>query len=329
MSIVVASDLGKPVMRNFERLTTASDQFFGSTVNGGYPMVWVVDNNMAIRMGVVNALNSDNCHFNISPGQSVLEVALEQLPLIYQNLAEAEWRVEPFNIPPGKYFPRIARPNHQHPGDFPSQIPPNGWPHEKAAAMLQAESLCERLENAFRTIDPDPQNMNSFGGEFRNILILAATEFEAQCKGILRANEYSNGGGNNWNTKDYVKLEPALRLADYSLSLARYPWIDPITPFKNWTANAPTQSLGWYDAYNAVKHDREKSFAQASLTNAIQSVTAVVAICLAEFGIDFLRQSSLLRDIFAVRERPSWSIGDTHGQVSGLGRIEPIFYPFD
>lgn len=194
--------------------------------------------------------------------------------------------------------------------------------------MLQAESLSERLENAFRTVDPDPQNMNSFGGEFRNILILAATEFEAQCKGVLRANEYANGGENNWKTNDYVKLEPALRLADYSISLARYPWIDPIAPFRGWTSDAPTQSLGWYRAYNAVKHDREKSFAEASLVNAIQSVTAVVAICLAEFGINFLRQSRLLRDIFAVHQRPNWTIGDTHGHVSGLGPLEPIHYPF-
>jgi len=329
MSIVIATDLGQPVKRKFERLATANDQSFGSTAAGGHPMGWLVDNNMATRMGVVNALSNGSCHFKVPPGRSSLEVALEQLPLIHPNLAEAEWIVEPFNIPPGKYFPRMARPNHQHPGDFPNQIPPNGCPHEKAAAMLQAESLSERLENAFRTVDPDPQNMNSFGGEFRNILILAATEFEAQCKGILRANEYANGGGNNWNTKDYFKLEAALRLGDFSIGLARYPWIEPIAPFKGWVADAPTQSLGWYDAYNAVKHDREKSFALASLTNAIQSVTAVVAICLAEFGINFLRQSSLLRDIFAVCERPSWSIGDTHGQVSALGPLEPIFYPFD
>jgi|TARA_R100001244_G_scaffold20643_2_gene21329 hypothetical protein len=223
MTIVIATDLGQPVERDFEPLPTASEEAFGSTVTGGPSMVWMVDNGMAVRMGVLDALNTDNCHFNLSPGQSVLESASEQLPLIHQNLAEAEWIVEPLNIPPGKYFRRMARPNHQHPGDFPNQIPSNDYPHEKAAAMLQAESLSERLENAFRTVDPDPKNMNSFGGEFRNILILAATEFEAQCKGILRANEYANGGENNWNTKDYIKLEPALRLADYSISLGRIP----------------------------------------------------------------------------------------------------------
>ena len=328
MSIVVATDLGQPVERDFQLLATASEEAFGSTVTGGPSMVWMVENGQAIRMGVADALNSDNCHFELAPGQSGLEAAKKQLPLIHQGLADAEWIVEPFNIPPGKYFPRMARPNHQHPGDFPSQIPYHDCPHEKAAAMLQAESLSERLENAFRTVDPDPQNMDAFGGEFRNILILASTEFEAQCKGILRANQYAHGSDNNWSTKDYIKLEPALRLADYSISLARYPWLESIAPFTGWTEDAPTRSLSWYGAYNAVKHDRERSFALASLTNAIRSVTAVVAICLAEFGITFLRQSSLLRDTFSIEQRPNWSIGDTHGQVSGLGPLEPICYPF-
>lgn len=99
--------------------------------------------------------------------------------------------VEPLNLPPGAYFPRMARPHHQHPGDMPSHHPRQvEYHHERAAASLQANWLSDRLFAAFQVVDPDVRNLGTFGNEFRNILILAATEVEAQAKGIMRANGY-------------------------------------------------------------------------------------------------------------------------------------------
>ena len=38
-----------------------------------------------------------------------------------------------------------------------------------------------------------------------------------------------------------------------------------LAPFALWEEARPTGSLAWYDAYNAVKHDRERNFSRATL----------------------------------------------------------------
>ncbi|WP_440131086.1 hypothetical protein, partial [Klebsiella pneumoniae] len=85
---------------------------------------------------------------------------------------------------------------------------------------------------------------------FRNVLIIAATEVEAQWKGVLKAN-----GKNGKNTSNYVLLADALKLREFSIRLPFYPWLDPIRPFDSWYhSETPTKKLPWYDDYQAVKH---------------------------------------------------------------------------
>jgi hypothetical protein len=171
-------------------------------------------------------------------------------------------------------------------------------------------------------------NFAVFGAELRNILLLASTEFEAQARAILRANQYPED--RRWTMGDYLKLDAALGLSDDALSFPEYPWLAPIAPFRGWDEGAPTQSLPWYNAYNAGKHDREGSADQATLECALAAVCAVVAIGLAQFGIEFLRKAERWRDMFEAHEYPSWSIGNTHGQLhdpeTQLGIAVP--YPF-
>jgi hypothetical protein len=196
-----------------------------------------------------------------------------------------------------------------------------------AATNLQLAMLAERMWSCFQVVDPAEANMAAYGTEFRSILILAATEVEAQCKGILKANDYA--GGSRWTTRDYVKLEPALRLADYSIGFLEYPWLQPISPFSGWSVDQPTESLPWYSAYNAVKHDREGNFPAASLENALAAVAAVVTIAIAQFGTPFMRGARSWGRLFSSTRRPKWTIGDTHGSFSDHGiEDEPIDYPF-
>ncbi len=42
--------------------------------------------------------------------------------------------------------------------------------------------------------------------------------------------------------------------------------------------------LRWYNAYNAVKHDRETEFAKATLGNLIEAMGAVFVLVMAQFG---------------------------------------------
>lgn len=224
----------------------------------------------------------------------------------------------------------MARPNHQHPGDFPTPFPNSTPAHAIAEASTQISILADRLRACFQVVTPTEANFGAFGAELRNILLLAATEFEAQCRAILKANSYqASAASQRWNTRDYFKLEAALRLEDYAISFPEYPWISPVAPFRRWRSENATTSLGWYDAYNAAKHDRENSALRATLERSLEAVIAVVIIGLAQFGITFLRRAERWRDLFEVYEYPRWSIGDTHGQLHhpvqpGVG----IPYPF-
>ena len=120
-----------------------------------------------------------------------------------------------------------------------------------------------------------------YGHHIRNLLILAATEFEAQCVGILHANNV-HSIGNHFNTNDYVKLLEAMRLNEYRFKLAMFPDYPLVMPFAHWHKASPTKSLEWYHSYNKTKHNREVEFSGASLQNAINAVVACTTMYIAQ-----------------------------------------------
>lgn len=73
-------------------------------------------------------------------------------------------------------------------------------------------------------------------------------------------------------------------LSARAAKLRLYPDYGRIEPFQGWTPDAPTESLGWYNAYNSVKHDREASLKYATLEHVIQAVVGVLVLAEAQFG---------------------------------------------
>lgn len=333
MSIAIATDLGRPVARPFTELPTATQRFFGAeppqSSDGQPPRIWALADDHAYVMGITNPKGFGKTWVETPEGSDPVELIRGRLELFPEKRT---WTIQPMNIPPGRYFPRMARPHHQHPGAFPMPFYPLEFAHERASASIQIATLADRLRTCFQVVGPSEPNFGVFGGEFRNILLLAATEVEAQWKAILRANGYAAQDPNSrWNTRDYHKLEAALRLADYAIEFPEYPWIEPVAPFRGWSAANTTGSIAWYDAYNMVKHDREQHGSQATLIRSLEAVAAVVVMGVAQFGITFVRQAARWRDLFQVHEYPRWSIGDTHGNIYVEGDEfagEPISYPF-
>jgi len=334
MTISIETDLGRPISRKFCRLPTATDRFVGTqpprSANNEPPRIWKVEDDHAYVMGVSNPKGFSKTWVELPNGADPIASIRSRTELFPEDRT---WTIEPLNIPPGRYFPRMARPEHQHPGHFPTPFYRGlDFAHQRASASLQIGMLADRLRTCFQVVGPSEPNFNVFGAEFRNILLLAATEVEAQWKGILRENHYDSSNTNQrWTTKDYFKLEAALRLADYAIEFPEYPWIDPVAPFRGWSASNPTGSIGWYDAYNSVKHDRELNGNRATLLRSLEAVAAVVVVGVAQFGIRFVREATRWRDLFQVHEYPRWSIGDTHGPIFLPGDEEagePIDYPF-
>jgi hypothetical protein len=183
--------------------------------------------------------------------------------------------VVPSRALPGRYFPRMARGPEHPPVD----------PEARSATRRIARGLFRRLQDIFDVVEPKDVHAEVFGQELRQLLILACTEVESSWQAILRENNY---GGDRWTTNDYVLLNRAMRLDEYTLTLGSHPSYGPITPFQAWTLDppGPTKSLPWYAAYNATKHNRELNLTNATLAHAISAVAAVHVLEAAQFGLD-------------------------------------------
>jgi hypothetical protein len=107
------------------------------------------------------------------------------------------------------------------------------------------------------------------------------TEFEANCKGILAANNYHNS--NNLNIKDYWKINIATKLSDYRLLLKTWhPNPLELRPFAQWQ-HANYRPLSWYQAYNDAKHNRDTKFHRSNLECTIQALAGLLCILYAQF----------------------------------------------
>lgn len=152
-------------------------------------------------------------------------------------------------------------------------------------ATVAANSLFSGLVELFRYVEPSSTNDQCFGHRARELLILACTEVESHWKGVLLQN-MKNPPTPSFKpvTKDYIKLAPILRLKDWRVMLKDYFGYRLIAPFEHWDTAKPSQSLEWYSAYNAVKHDREGKFEQAQIQFVIEAMAAVHVMLAAQWG---------------------------------------------
>jgi hypothetical protein len=238
--------------------------------------------------------------------------------------------VHELKLVPGSYYRRMSRPSSSHPKESPGYNPDNLTNHNLIETSRgQLSALREQLKRICRVVHPSDKTFKTFGHDIRNLLILACTEVEAHFKGVLKANGCSADG-----TKDYVKLSPAMKLGEYAINFPFYPWLPPMRPFENWKLSAtPTKDLKWYDAYNAVKHDRETQFELSTLENAFLAVSGVVVMMAAQFGWVYgLRQRSSLTDFFELNVAPNWHPSDVYTHVrtgeTGVGFTTPIDHSF-
>lgn len=280
---------------------------------GGHGLLWEVHPGGARRADITH---TDEVH-DVEPGQDVLASLQSRFP---------NYTFHKLDLSPGEYFPRIARPSSAHPYDH--AFNPDNIKNRNLIATSQGQlmALREQLERVCRVVQPVRENWNAFGHELRNLLILACTEIEAHCRGTLLAN-----GARAETTNDYVKLCPAMRLDKYAVEFPHYPWLDAITPFEGWPVDAPTKSLRWYDAYNAVKHDREREFARGTLGHAFEAIAGCAVMIAAQFGWVFgIRQQRTLNSYFEFKARPDWQPNDVYApQHVGMERRFPFPRNYD
>lgn len=246
---------------------------------GDEHQLWHFADGRASRAGVTAPERGPGAFFVARAGESIWDALRRETPWLDGQIAPGPFI--PLTCSPGQFFPRMARPIIGE-GINLARLPDGendaGY---LRSAQTQLEALIASLDAICRVVEPSETTLQVHGHEIRNLLILAATEVEMHMAGILVANGNERKG---LNTKSYVKLARPLRLQEYSVHFRRYPDIAAIKPFSGWNAQAPTQSLGWYDGYNAVKHDRERQFSRASLGSAFTAVAACATMLVAQFG---------------------------------------------
>lgn len=243
------------------------------------------------------------------------------------------WKLYKSPVAGNQFYPRIFRPTFTAPTGGDTMLGRMGssftCPSMDTTAFeeagFQLTALIASMMRIFSVLNPSPDNLHAYGVEIRNLLIVASTEFEAQCKSVLRANGYTRS---RMSTNDYIRLLSAMRLNEYSVRVSPFSQMEPFKPFQDWDRDAPTRSLAWYDAYNKTKHDRENEFAAATLEAAVSAVGACAIMSYAQFGT--LPNSDVGSSTwFSIRDKPKWLSFRSYTQVGHSSSAwESVNYPF-
>lgn len=155
---------------------------------------------------------------------------------------------------------------------------------EKKSLIIATRLIMRDLNEIFDFVEPSNDNTSVYSHRIYELLLRAATEFESNCKGILKANGYTGPREEkDWCVKDYFKISGAARLSEYRITFERWATDQVYTPFTEWNPSR-RETLSWYDAYNKVKHDRFTNFTMANLDNLVKAVAGLLCILHAQYG---------------------------------------------
>ena len=129
-------------------------------------------------------------------------------------------------------------------------------------------------------VEPSKEGLKAYSHKARELLFLACSDLECSLK------KYNFG--KNDSMKDYVKLTEYIDLTRYKLSLVGYTNPYKCCPFENWSKEEPSKSISWYDAYNKLKHNRDKNFHLATLENCINAIAANIILFAVRYSPRYL-----------------------------------------
>lgn len=202
---------------------------------------------------------------------------------------------------PGTYFPRINKKNI-------------GFNYVNDSFHLDVRSyrnIQSRLDSLFDYIEPNSMNFQSYGHKIRELLIIACTEVEYLLLKALIENGYEHK--KTYCTSDYINCLDIYKLDKWEVQLSSHPNVKLFCPFKGWNKDNPTTSLPWYDAYNAVKHNRGDNIISANFENVLDAVAAIHILLQCQYGhliFERFYQRIEERSIFVTTEMPIWSLNE-------------------
>jgi hypothetical protein len=237
------------------------------------------------------------------------------------------------SIDPGTYYPRIWQGYYSlaNPvAGYNAVSPRDQYGYQYTQSAVAAASLFDYLIEIFRHVEPSDKNYHTFSHKIRELLLLACTEIESEWRAVLQGNTRQENWRERYTTADYFRVKKPLRLSEWSVVLKEYEHLGSFTPFEKWSHSAPTKSLAWYHAYNAVKHDRAAEFSKATLENLLNAVSALHIMQAAQWGPEIF---SLLHENrfspFAVVSMPMIAISEVYMPSIDESRSLMASYYFD
>jgi hypothetical protein len=141
-------------------------------------------------------------------------------------------------------------------------------------------ALEEDLERCTRYVEFDPRNLSTFSIEFAKLLLAAGSEVDVLAKMICNKLDPTAPAGNIDQYRLCIMAHrPAF--ADAQVKISRY-FRDPFTPWATWkpaAGGSPTNPT-WWHSYNKVKHERNRCFDQATLSNVLDAFAGYFAALL-------------------------------------------------
>jgi len=153
--------------------------------------IWRFQDQTATRMGVTNPERGAGTFYGAEPGKDFYDCIRRQTPWLMDGVTEGLFYQA--TLGPGEYYPRMARPIALASEPMlwsPSVLKENDF---VASARSQLTSLTRKLQTVCQTVQPSKKNLDVYGHEIRNLLIVAATEAEMHWRGILTLNGRSRG----------------------------------------------------------------------------------------------------------------------------------------
>lgn len=183
--------------------------------------------------------------------------------------------------------------------------------------LASFEILSSDFRRLAEYVEPANGNLKTYSHRLYELLLRACTDFESVCKEELVATGYRKPAA-DMNINDYKTLEGSLQLEQFHVGILIWrPAPVYLQPFGGWSSAAPP--LGWYRAYNTVKHNRNSQFDEANLDHVRLSLAGLFAL-LAVLGVISKDQMGA-----QVRNAPGGLREQTYpGHIFSLGRVPQL-----
>ncbi|SKD06717.1 hypothetical protein SAMN05660461_3531 [Chitinophaga ginsengisegetis] len=187
----------------------------------------------------------------------------------------------------------------------------------RAYKLIQSD-----LELLFEYIEPSDEALKIYSYRIHELLMRTCIEIEANFKAILSENIYTpqndRFGNPIYNMGVYKKINTTHHLSGYEVVLPIWNEVGRVfKPFEEW---GTSNSLPWYRAYNASKHDRKEEFKQANFENLLNAVTGLLVLLTSQFrdmsfsggiglstGYDYHDLDSTIGGLFRIKYPDDWT----------------------